>query len=264
MSPYFRDYFIFSGQLVNGVRMEHERRIAQERQRDTAPFLEGDRPRQILDLANGRLRPQYSLLKADAQEVYGIDRVNKAPSGWVDRGYQVARWLYARRLRSPRSSSRGPTLVGGDVAFLPFKDHSFDLVTSVAAFEHFHHVPAVVADLHRVLRRGGIAYIRIHLFTCPSGAHNLPSMEIPLRTLPRGVEAWDHLRKRRLPISVPLNEWRRQQYLAVFEQRFEVLKSYCAMREGEEMLTPEIKAELSHYQVDELTCGSYVIVARKA
>ena len=35
------------------------------------------------------------------------------------------------------------------------------------------------------------------------------------------------------------------------------------MREGEEMLTPQIEAELLGYNRDELACGAYVIVARK-
>ena len=86
---------------------------------------------------------------------------------------------------------------------------------------------------------------------------------IPLRTIPSGVEAWDHLRKHRLPIEVPLNEWRVEQYLGAFSRLFEILKNYCAMREGEELLTRAIAAELSNYSQEELTCGAYVIVARK-
>jgi hypothetical protein len=35
------------------------------------------------------------------------------------------------------------------------------------------------------------------------------------------------------------------------------------MREGEHLLTPKIEAELSEYSRDELTCGAYVIIARK-
>ena len=124
-------------------------------------------------------------------------------------------------------------------------------------------LPAVVSEIRRVLRPGGLIYARIHLFTCPSGGHNVRVTEVPLRKLPKGVDPWDHLRKRRLPIDVPLNEWRRDWYLEEFEKRFDILKQYCAMREGEELLTPEIEAELSTYTRDELTCGAYVIVARK-
>jgi hypothetical protein len=63
---------------------------------------------------------------------------------------------------------------------------------------------------------------------------------------------------------VPLNEWRQRHYLEAFGQHFDILKEYCAIREGEEFLTPQIRAELSDYSREELTCGGYVILARKA
>jgi hypothetical protein len=133
----------------------------------------------------------------------------------------------------------------------------------VAAFEHFLNVPAVIKGLSRVIRPGGLVWACIHLFSSPSGGHNVSFTEIPLRTIPAGVEPWDHLRKRRLPFSVPLNEWRRDEYLDAFSRYFEILKHYCAMQEGEEFLTPEIEAELASYSREELTCGAYVILARK-
>jgi ubiquinone/menaquinone biosynthesis C-methylase UbiE len=100
-------------------------------------------------------------------------------------------------------------LLCGDVATLAFADRTFDMVTSVAAFEHFPDVPAVIAELHRVVRPEGLIWIVIHLFSSPSGARNLNRAEVPLRTVPRGVDPWDHLRRRRLPVTVPLNEWPR-------------------------------------------------------
>ncbi len=86
---------------------------------------------------------------------------------------------------------------------------------------------------------------------------------MPRRSIPKGVDPWDHLRKRQLPFPVPLNEWRLGQYLTAFARHFEILKNYCAVREGEGWLTPGISAELSEYSREELTCGAYVIVARK-
>jgi ubiquinone/menaquinone biosynthesis C-methylase UbiE len=203
------------------------------------------------------------LLKAAGCQVYGIDLVNRPRSNWIDMAYRVARWIYIRKLGLPAEIAADQTLVCGDVGALPFPDNSFDLATSVAAFEHFLDVPSVVAELYRVIRPGGLAWVGIHLVTCPSGGHNLSFTEIPLRTIPAGVDPWDHLRQRRLPFSVPLNEWRRDQYLETFACHFQILKHYCAMREGEEFLTPEIEAELSAYSRDELTCGAYVILARK-
>lgn len=263
MSPALSDYVRYTWQMLTGFRVNHERRLAAMRERDIAPYLDTGRRLQILDLANGRLRPQYILLMADGHRVYGVDRINRPPSNWADTGYRVARWLYIRHVRSHARFATCQTLMCGDVNDLPFADNTFDLVTSVAAFEHFLNVPTVVAEMQRAMRPGGVAWICIHLFTSPSGGHNLSLTEIPLRTIPAGVDAWDHLRKRRLPFHVPLNKWRRDQYVEAFAHHFTILKHYCAMREGEALLTTQIESELWMYSRDELTCGAYVIVARK-
>ena len=117
----------------------------------------------------------------------------------------------------------------------------FDLVTSVAAFEHFLDIASIPSELHRVLHPRGVAGDGIHLFTCISGGYNLGFAQIPLRSIPKCIDPWDHLRKRQLPFHVPLNEWRQDQYLQSFVQHFEILKHYRATREGEEFLTPEIR-----------------------
>jgi SAM-dependent methyltransferase len=233
------------------------------RARDLAPYLDLRQPQTILDVANGRLRPQYTILRRAGHRIYGIDYVNRPRHSGVDLAYGAARRIYNWRLGVRPIGDHPPTLICGDVGKLPFPSAFFDLVTSIAAFEHFLDVPAVVGELWRVLRPGGMAWIWIHIFTSPSGGHNLSFTEYPIQTLPPGVDAWDHLRKRRLPFTVPLNEWRIDQYLAEFGRHFEVLHHYTAMREGEAWLTPEITLELAQYTRDELTCGSFVIVARK-
>jgi ubiquinone/menaquinone biosynthesis C-methylase UbiE len=258
----FSDYFISFRQLISGKRVRDERALAVERARDLLPDIDLNRPQRVLDLANGRLRPQYELLRAVGHHVVGIDLINRPqPIGPDEIAYRLARWLYRSRL--PEVSGHANHLICGDVGVLPFPDDYFDVVTSIAAFEHFLNVPAVVAEVQRVLRPGGLAYIRVHPFACPSGGHNVRLMEIPLRHLPLGVDAWDHLRQRRLLFTVPLNEWRIEQYVTEFAHRFEIIRNYCAMREGEAFLTPAIEHELSAFTPDELTCGAYVIVTRK-
>ena len=257
-----KDYLCYAWQMFNGFRTNGETQIAAEREQDIMPYLDNRSAVRVLDLGNGSLRPQYILLKAAGYWAYGIDLVNRPQWNVLNVGYVFARWLYRWKLGLP-IRDHDQTLICGDVSYLPFPGNTFDLVTSVAAFEHFVAVPIVVAELRRVLRPGGVVYVRIHPFTCPSGGHNVRITEIPLRRLPRNVDPWDHLRKRRLSFHVPLNEWRPKQYLAEFQKKFAVLKHYCAMREGEHLLTPEIESELSGYSRDELTCGAYVIVARK-
>ena len=265
MSPMQRDYVRYAWQMLQGARSEAEWELATRRAKDISPYQQIDnRSLRILDIANGRLRPQYTILRSQGHQVYGIDWVNRPSASRADMAYRVARQLYTWRLGLPRAAAAGPTLLCGDVGRLPFPDRHFDLAISAAAFEHFLDVPSVVAELHRVLRPGGVAWVSVHLFTCPTGGHNLSFTEFPLRSVPAGVDAWDHLRRRELPFTVPLNEWRRDQYLAAFGRHFDVVKHYCAMREGEDLLTPAIEAELADYTRDELTSAAYVIVARKA
>ena len=250
--------------LFNGFRAQSEHNIDQQRRSDIQPYLDQSRSLRILDLANGRLRPQYTLLKAAGHQVVGIDFVNRPALNWTDHAYRVARRIFTWKLGVKSELAARQTLVCGDVAHLPFPGNYFDLITSIAAFEHFLQVPYVIADLARVVRPGGLVWVEIHPFTAISGGHNVTLTEIPLRRMPPGIDAWDHLRQRRLPFHVPLNEWRIAQYVATFTQHFEVLKSYCFSREGEDLLTPELEAELSAYTRDELTCLGYIILARKS
>jgi SAM-dependent methyltransferase len=258
----FREYVSYGWQLLSGFRSRGEKLIAAERGNDVAPYIDEKAILRVLDLGNGSLRPQYTLLQAAGHLTYGIDLVNRPQRNFFNVTYAFARVLYRWKLDIPLKD-RSRNLVCGDVTCLPFQKESFDLVTSVAAFEHFLRVPAVLAELSRVLKPGGLVYARIHPFACPSGGHNVRITEVPLRSLPEGVDAWDHLRKKRVPIDAPLNEWRQAQYRDAFALHFEILKQYCAMREGEHLLTGEIEAELPTYSREELTCGAYVIVGRK-
>src|SRR6266508_670780 len=252
------DYLRYGWWLVDGTPIEHERWIANLRHHDTAPFVNGKNSLVILDLANCQLRPQYKILRDQGHRVYGLDMVNAPERRWRDCAYRFARRLYARDIRA-NDSKRDDTLICGNVSALPFRNQSFDLATSVAAFEHFLDVPTVLREVHRVVRPGGLLWVLVHLFSCPSGGHNVSLSQVPLRHIPRGIDPWDHLRKRRLPFHVPLNEWRSEQYLSEVGKNFEILKHYCAMREGENFLTPQIENELSTHSRDELTCGAYII-----
>jgi SAM-dependent methyltransferase len=251
----------FGCQLLDGSRKNHERHLAEIRQSDIAPYLDENPSLRVLDLANGYLRPQYILLKGVGKRVYGIDLVNRPGRSCVNTAYRIARWLYIRGL-GPAASDHGERLVCGDVANLPFTENSSDSVTSIAAFEHFLDVPTVVAEIRRVTCLGGLVWVWIHPFSSPSGGHNLSLTEIPLRIIPAGIDPWVTCAGVS-SVSVPLNEWRIDQYVETFESHFQILKRYCAMREGEEFSTQEIENEHSPYRRDELSSGGYVILARK-
>ena len=256
------DYVRFLRDLANGARVAHERALNRLRDRDVGPYLDLESPRDVLDLANGRLQPQLPLLCAAGHRVIGVDLANRPSHRPVDLLHRPARWLYRRSLGN-QAGSGVASLVAGSADALPFRDDSFDLVTSIAALEHFMEVPRAFAEVERVLRPGGVAWLCVHLFTSISGGHNVGYVSGPMTRLPAGAEPWDHLRHRRRPFSVPLNQWRRHQYLEAFAKSFRVITHYCAIREGEGLLSPLLRSELSAYDVEELTCGAYVIAGMK-
>jgi len=71
-----KDYWITLWQLFTGERTKNERVVARKRCKDIEEHIAFSHLWRILDLANGRLRPQYYLLKADGHQVFGIDYVN--------------------------------------------------------------------------------------------------------------------------------------------------------------------------------------------
>jgi len=136
MSVTITDYLRYGWQMLNGYRANIERRISSERQQNIAGYLDSRYPLTVLDLGSGHLRPQYLLLKAAGHRVYGVDFANRPQWKMKNGAYIVARALYKWKLDLPIRAI-DQTLVCGDVSNLPFPNNAFELITSVAAFEHF-------------------------------------------------------------------------------------------------------------------------------
>lgn len=141
---------------------------------------------------------------------------------------------------------------------MSFPDNVFDIVISIAVFEHIKNVSRAISEVYRVLKKGGIAYINIHLFTSLSGGHHFDWAD------PRKVPPWDHLRQRKRAIPVYLNKLREHEYLSLFQEMFEILEVLDVGKgEGKDLLTPEIRLELSDYSEQELLKRGITIIARK-
>src|SRR5215212_7618890 len=98
MSQYAIDYPRYVWQMLNGSRTNHERQLAEMRQCDITPLIDTSRSLRVLDLANGRLRPQYTISKAAGHQVYGVDLANQPKSTRVDISYRLARRIFNRTL----------------------------------------------------------------------------------------------------------------------------------------------------------------------
>ena len=149
-----------------------------------------------------------------------------------------------------------------DACDLGFPDDSFDYVISHAVLEHIHDVPAAAVEMRRVLRPGGVAQLSIHLFPCLSGGHRL-EWAYPNEQAGSTIPPWDHLRGRRFPTHVYLNELRESDYRTIFAQHFEIVNR-TTMSEGEHLLTPELLRELVDYSFEDLTHSNLLLLLRKS
>jgi SAM-dependent methyltransferase len=68
-------------------------------------------------------------------------------------------------------------LIQADIAALPFSDGSMDAVICTEVLEHVMEDGVAVAELHRVLRPGGVAYLSVPLEKHPSTAWHLRCYE---------------------------------------------------------------------------------------
>jgi len=237
--------------------------------------------RKILDIGSGRFYPFSLLLNSLGNNVTVIDiDYIGANDPCLMRFWRIMRHnglqklaeellykvllrdqVYHKALSEVSSlplTAKGIVFKQEDASSMSFTNETFDLVISVAVFEHIANVAQAVSELARVMRKGAVAYIDIHLFTSLSGGHHLLSHN------PGKVPPWDHLRQRRLPLTCYLNELRENECLRLFRDRLEILQVIDVGKdEGKEFLTAQIRAELSGYSEQELLKRGLIIVARK-
>ncbi|MCG8459489.1 MAG: class I SAM-dependent methyltransferase [Holophagales bacterium] len=258
--------------------------VFQRLQRDLEPhFPNGLGGVRVLEVGSGKMMWLTLLLASCGARATGIDTewaepgfsplkyVRIARANGLERAVRTLVWdaLFARsyyrelaaiapfELRFDRLDARRTS-----VTELELEPGAFDLVVSHEVFEHLPDVEAALARLARVLDPRGLTYIYIHNFSSVSGGHHIawkyPDTE-PSETVP----PWDHLRDRRFP-DIPswINGWREGRYREAFERHFEILDWLPGEREGEALLTPELRSELAAYTEDELLTKGFTVVAR--
>ena len=111
------------------------------------PFVEN---KTVLDIACGT-GYGLAILKTKAKYITGVD---------VDAG--------AANEAKAECGDNGSVLLGNGLG-LPFADGSFDVITSFETLEHLHERRKFLAELHRVLRPGGIL-----ILSTPNANYSMP------------------------------------------------------------------------------------------
>ena len=238
----------------------------------------------ILEIGCGQRASQTILFQAEGAPAIGLDRefptyrlglkrfchiirINgweRALKSWYRHVFFDSQFF--RRLARLTGKNLPPDRVNVclmDAAQLSFPDDAFDFIFSSLVFEHIDNVPAAVAEVNRVLRPGGTAWINIHLFPSLSGGHHKDWTD-PRRWPSPHVPPWDHLRENRYPADDSLNKLRLGDYRRIFNASLGV-REESLLQEGEHMLTPELEAELAQrgYPKDDLLVREVTFLCRK-
>jgi SAM-dependent methyltransferase len=169
----------------------------------------------------------------------------------------------ARRL-SVKGFSRLP-VYRMDATKMTFPSATYDVVVSWSAFEHIDNPGAALAEVARVLRPGGVAYIAIHLYMSHSGSHD------PSTYTNNGSAAppyWPHLRpgiRETMQPNCYVNMVRLEEWFRLFEQTMPGAKF---IHERQDDLAPHLrelkaKGELTEYSDDELLTVGLIGMWRK-
>jgi ubiquinone/menaquinone biosynthesis C-methylase UbiE len=247
----------------------------------------GSRPvaqARILDLGCGQNAVQSILFHADGAHVTGIDievpslnmnlrsflktaRVNGMERALKSLARTVLfdKKFFARLARAYDQpvSVRDLDLRVMDAKHTTFPQDHFDFIFSFWVFEHIDDIDAALAEVRRILKPEGAAFIELHLFPSLSGGHNLEWLE-PDTAPSQRVPPWDHLRDNLFPANVYLNKLRLADYRKSFHAHLEVVDELLH-HEGETILTPELEKLLQQqgYSRSDLLTRSVGFVCKK-
>ncbi len=162
------------------------------------------------------------------------------------------------------------------------EDESFDLVISVASFEHYADPAAVLNSCHRVLKKGGVLFASFDpLFLSPFGAHRFQTTGIPyIQDLfsdqavfkfledKRADNAIHPSKKTQLSSQDPyaeMNRWTARQFDSLFDQQSKWEKLSYRKRHlyAYYFMSLLFKKELAKYTEEDLLTAGITVLLRK-
>ena len=188
------------GRLYGAVKVRRARRALDQAPVSTEAFLQA----QVLDEmmrrtyvppAPVRYDPEGLVLRAQ-EKVAQLERVidlstvqtavelgcwdGMVGAGLTLRGIRVCGLDIATAGVDRRAVGAGVKLLQSDACAVALADGSVDLVYSFASFEHFPHPDRCLAEIDRVLRPGGFAFINFGpLYLSPYGRHAYRQIPVP-------------------------------------------------------------------------------------
>ncbi len=148
-----------------------------------------------------------------------------------ERGWQATAIDNSTALFDERARKAGVTFHEMDASRLGFDDCSFDLVFCYNTFEHFDKPDVVLAEIHRVLRPGGLLVAVFNpIYASPYGLHAYYSISVPYCQFLFEPAVLDRYcrENNKEPINYGmLNEWTPTMFRELwssFRDRFEVLR----------------------------------------
>ena len=231
----------------------------------------------ILDVGCGVKTSQTALFQAAGINITGIDLDPAIIPSARSLGKRLYWAIYHTTLTyglKTRLNLNHLSLSQANIYDLPFADETFDVAISNAVFEHLPDITQALRSLSRVMRPNGLFHIGIHLWPSLSGSHLEQAKWHPLRAndWPTHVPLWFHLRN--LPpfdAAAPglgyqhqfINRLREADYRTAFERETNLVDWIRLYHEGQEMLTDDLRRELSGYTEEDLTLRSIRVLARK-
>jgi len=153
-----------------------------------------------------------------------------------------------------------------DATKMFFPDNQFDVVFSLCTFEHLSNPAAVVSEIRRVLKPGGIMFIGLHLYTCDGGCHDTRILAGQRGDLPY----WAHLRpehEHKIRPNSYVNRLRLADWVRIFQSDMPGCKVE-ALCDASELFRRELsklrsQGELMDYSDEELFAHGVKAIWRK-
>jgi SAM-dependent methyltransferase len=153
--------------------------------RETVEFCGALTGKSALNLGCGEMLTDFGLVNQGVKHVTGLDLDDRHP----DHLQGVIQKLQRHGIKPPRDYASRIQYRHYDGTSFPFPDGAFEFVFSWSAFEHVRDVPAVLAEIRRVLRDDGFAFLQVYpWFHCRVGSHLADFIDEPFFHLTRSAE----------------------------------------------------------------------------